>query len=199
MAGAPSLLLIGESHYLPEGKPAYDAPTWYASSDRNLTDEEKEHLNTAKLLKDACERGFKKKGESIWRESFKVINDYGPNFPEFKEVGNHIAFYNFFLRPASRGNSLKGIITSEDVKYANEAFEKHVEDLKPSGVIFLSVLAYERLWPHLRCSVPSIVATPHPGCPWWNRRAPKYGKKSGREILAEFVNTKTTWLQNKNA
>ncbi|MGD0137333.1 MAG: hypothetical protein ABSD28_00515 [Tepidisphaeraceae bacterium] len=149
-------------------------------------------------MKEACKQGFKNKGESIWRESFKVINDYGPHFPEFKEVGDHIAFYNFFLRPAPWGNSLKGNITSEDVKYANEAFEKHVEVLKPSGVIFLSVLAYERLWPRLRYSVPSIVVTPHPGCAWWNKTARKYGS-GGREILADFVKTRTTWLQIQNA
>jgi hypothetical protein len=40
-------------------------------------------------------------------------------------------------------------------------------------------------------SIP-VIATPHPGCKWWNRVAQKYGNKTGCEILAEFIAT-TTW------
>jgi hypothetical protein len=87
------------------------------------------------------------------------------------------------------GESLE--VCAQDVQLANEAFPLHNEALKPSALISLSSLAYFHFQLSEPLSIP-VIATPHPGCKWWNRVAQKYGNKKGREILAEFIAT-TTW------
>lgn len=189
--GIPSLLLIGESHYVPCGSKYDTTPeSWYSVSSETLPDDELYYISTAQLIKDSRGESFSNKAHSIWRNSFMEINQYGPAYADFTHVADNIAFYNFFLRPAFTGKSL--VVTPQDVKFANKAFYVHFEVLKPTAVIFLSRLAHNHFHSTVPVSVP-IIATPHPGCQWWNRKSQKYGNKRGRDILADFIKT-TKWL-----
>jgi hypothetical protein len=140
---APSLLLIGESHYLHKDRQPYDAQDWYLKDYENLPPDVQAHINTAEILETACKENFPRKGHSIWSRSFQLINENGPNFKDYRQVADYIAFYNFFLRPARCGKSLK--VTDSDEDYANENFKKQIDHLKPTAVIFLSTLAYKHL------------------------------------------------------
>jgi hypothetical protein len=186
----PSLLLIGESHYLPgESTQHLNAGAWYEGGAETLSPDETEWISTAAILRDSRAAGFSNKAHSIWSNAFREINEHGPQYADYREVADNIAFYNFFLRPGLEGESLD--VCAQDVQFANEAFHAHYDALKPSAVIFLSSLAHFHFQPSQPLSAP-IIATPHPGCKWWNRVAQKYGNKKGREILAEFIAT-TTW------
>jgi hypothetical protein len=106
-ATTPSLLLIGESHYLPKGSSQHlNAETWYASSSDTLSEKEIFWINTAAILEDSRAEGFSNRAHSIWRNSLWEINEHGPRYSDYKRVADDIAFYNFFLRPGLENHSL---------------------------------------------------------------------------------------------
>ena len=189
-AGTPAILLIGESHYLDEDLPQRASPeAWYSGSSATLSEYDISFISTAKLLEDATANSFPSKTHSIYSNPFWEINEYGPRYLDYRAVADHIAFYNFFLRPAIDGDSIKHEITSMDAAMANEAFLAHYDALKPTAVVFISMLAHD----YCTASLPiPVVATPHPGCAHWNSVRPKYGNKRGRDLLGDFVKT-TNW------
>jgi hypothetical protein len=190
----PSLLLIGESHYLPDSSTQHlNAETWYSSSSETLSSDEIGYISTAALVKGARANDFSNKAHrAIWGNPFQEINEFGPRYSDYKRVADDIAFYNFFLRPGLEGHSLD--VSPQDVEFANEAFRIHYQALKPTAIIFLSSLAHKYFHPSEPPSVP-VKATPHPGSRWWNRVAKTYCNKKGRDILADFIKT-TNWPQS---
>jgi hypothetical protein len=183
----PSLLLIGESHYIPEDSTLDTAPAiWYSGTSESLSEDELYYISTAKIIEESRAEAFSNKAHSIWRNSFLEINEFGPRYADFMRISDDIAFYNFFLRPAFTGDSL--IVTPQDIEIANEAFHIHYKTLKPTAVVFLSRLAFNYFQPATPISVP-VIATPHPGCKWWNKSAQKYGNRRGRDILGDFIKT----------
>jgi|GEM_PF-724850 len=179
----PSLLLVGESHYLPKGSTAHRDPgAWYGSNAAQLNDEERGWIDTAGIYREAMESGFSNRAHSIWKNSLWEINACGFRHGDYLHAGERIAAYNFFLRPGEEGCSLN--VAPEDIRIANEAFAFHCRALKPSAVIILSRLAAR----HIQ-DMPDIpsVTTPHPGCSWWNRTSDCYGGLRGRDLLAQFV------------
>lgn len=195
-SGTPSLLLIGESHYLPDDATQHlTAEKWYASSSETLSPQERGWIDTAAIMEESRAAGFSNRAHSIWRNSFTEINDHGPRYSDYKRVADDIACYNFFLRPGLKGASLA--VVSQDVEIANEAFRVHCEALKPTAIVFLSSLAHSHFHPSELFSIP-VVATPHPGHEWWNRVAQKYGDRRGRDILADFIKT-INWPQSQDS
>jgi hypothetical protein len=181
----PRLLLIGESHYFPRASTCHMDPTiWYSSDAAKLNDTERGWIDTPGLIKDSREDGFSNRAHSIWRNSFQVLNDYGPKFAAFDEVTDHIAFYNFFQRPAYEGDSLAP--TNDDFRAANDTYAQVISEVSPTAVVFLSRLAHNHISPHSQTLSQTIVV-PHPGCVWWNRRAKKYGNRAGWEVLADLA------------
>jgi hypothetical protein len=188
-AGTPSLLLIGESHYLDGDCPQRRSESWYSGSFTDLSDDQVTYIDNVRLLENSRAEGFSKKSHVIFKNAFSEINEYGPRYSDYKLVADDIAFYNFFLRPGLEGDSLE--VTDQDVALANEAFLLHYEALKPTAVVFLSRLAHENFNPAEPIGTP-IISTAHPGCQWWNRVAHKYGDRRGRDVLADFIRT-TQW------
>lgn len=180
----PSVLLVGESHYLPKKSALHLQPEpWYGGTGDALSPDERQWVHTRDILTDACRNRFPRKGHSIWRESLRTLNAHGPRHKDFVSAAQDIAFYNFFLRPAREGKSLD--VTSQDERMANRAFEHWRQRLAPTVVVFLSALAYRSL--HNRAPGTPIQAVPHPASHWWNRRSSKYGGKTGRERFGEHI------------
>lgn len=191
--GFPSLLLIGESHFLDDDSPQRSDPgAWYSGSSATLTDYEISFISTSKLLENATADGFPLPTHSIYSNPFWEINQFGPLYDDYRAISDHVAFYNFFQRPAVDGNSLESELSERDIETANEVFLQNYNELAPTAVIFLSRLAHEYFRQSI--SVP-VFATPHPGSAWWNRTATNYGNKRGRDILGDFIKT-TTWASN---
>lgn len=182
------LLLIGESHYLPHDSSQHLSPEdWYGGTSATLRAAEKIWISTAQIVRGAVAAKFANKAHWIWKNAFETINAAGPKYADYASVAGDVAFYNFFLRPAKRGLSLE--CRPEDEALANEAFSLHYENLQPSCVIFLSVLARR----HFRATPGvKVIATTHPSSAWWNRTARTRGNRSGRQILHDYVAT-TRW------
>jgi hypothetical protein len=191
----PSLLLIGESHYLPCYSTQHMTPEgWYSGYSNTLDEKERSYIDTAGIIENSRSNSFSNKAHSIYKNSFQVINKYGPDYPDYKCVADDIAFCNFFLRPGPKGKSLK--VENDDVEIANEAFVENFEELKPSAVVFLSKLAHDYF--NGRSITVPVIWTPHPGCRWWNRVAKKYCNRKGREILGDYVKG-TNWKKNSGS
>jgi hypothetical protein len=199
--GRPRILLIGESHYLPEAATLHHrASDWFAGDQATLLQQEKQRtgkdtewlawIHTAGVVRNALDKNFPLRPHSLWRNALAAINDAGPNYPDKRRVGEEIAFFNFFQRPALQGASLRGRLTPEDDALANAVFAYELDRLRPTAVVFLSRLAEDKLTHRL--SVPS-VATPHPGCRWWNTPARPYGNRTGKAILEAFVREHLRW------
>jgi hypothetical protein len=192
VGGKKSLLLIGESHYLPKDSTHLKAEEWYSADHSTLTPKEIDYISTAEIIRDARATGFKNKAYSIYRNAFKVINQNGPKHADFGAVADDVVFYNYFQRPAKHGKSLD--VCEQDIEIADERFHQIYAEYRPALVVFLSMLA-RRYCASCRSIDPDkVVATPHPGSRYWNQPAKKYGNKSGREILANAV--KTLWSQS---
>ncbi len=132
----PSLLLIGESHYIPEGSQHDITPeAWYYANSTTIQDDDLVfYISTSKIIEKSRTDGFSNAAHSIWRNSFSEINQFGPSYSDYKRVADDIAFYNFFLRPAFTGDSLE--VKPQDTEFANEAFIGHCEKLKPTASHF---------------------------------------------------------------
>ncbi len=184
--GAPhenSVLLVGESHYLPLGSTVHlDAAKWYQSSDAALGPEEKDWISTAEIYDEAKASNFSNKAHSIWGNSLWVLNDAGPKYEDYRTAADHVAAYNFFFRPAIEGDSLA--VENIDIEVACRGIQYFIEHLRPTSVIFLSRKAFDCLDKELPLP---CTCTPHPGCAWWNRPSDKYGGRTGSEVLRGFV------------
>lgn len=181
------LLLVGESPYLGRSETQHASPSsWYEGSARTL--KSAAWIDLKSVFEESRGNRFAIPQHSIWRNSLSEINRRGPNFDDFTQVANYIAFYNFFLRPGMQGKSL--CVEKEDFEMANAAFEMHFGKLKPTAVVFLSQLAHRHFDKSLVGAVP-LICTPHPGCAWWNRISKGYGNKRGRDILGDFIDS--TW------
>lgn len=189
----PSLLLVGESHYLPECSTQHDSPdSWYSGDAKTLNPTEIHWISTARIIEESREKGFKNRSHSIWKNSLDVINKAGPRYEDFTEACDHIAFCNFFLRPAKTGDSLK--VTELDSELANLRLQQLLTDYRPDGLVFLSTLASAKWQKPDDLSIPTVT-TPHPGCSWWNRTAKAYGGRLGWQLLSDF--TKCIWRKHR--
>lgn len=189
------ILFIGESHYLPED--AEDdllTPNgWYNQGESNLDESSDEYgwTNTREIV------GLMKreKGHSLYREVEKAIkiakkadSDLDKNTNMFKYVG----FYNYFLRPAYKNDSIKKTCIDWDLKIAHDAFEGIIDILKPDYVYFLSVFAWNSYKKYEKNSKNVVIDySPHPSCRWWNTKKYKLNGEvellTGKEKLEAFL------------
>jgi hypothetical protein len=185
VGGEKSLLLIGESHYLPQKSTQHlTAEGWYAGDQTTLDAQEVEWISTSEIIQGSRAEGFKNKAHSIYRKAFWEINLHGPKYMDYRAVADDVVFYNYFHRPAIEGMSLDPC--PQDIDRANTFFCQMISRYRPALVVFLSRLA-RRHCTAANCNDVRVVDTPHPGCRHWNRVAKKYGNKRGREILSEAI------------
>lgn len=179
------LLLVAESHYLPDGSIVQQNPTtWYAGYQNRLSQEEVDYINTrAVLLAHHREPG-------IWDALAQVMRERGivPP-PNSNNVYDHFCWYNYFQRPAEAPYAS---ITVQDIdeSKAREVFLANLDILQPEVVIFTSSMAWDAR-PNLRGRPEIHDFVPHPTCRWWYREAKRYslgrGALTGREKFAELL------------
>ena len=181
-----ALLVIGESHYLQkESTIHHNASSWYEGNHLLLNENERDWINTSEIVKEAIEDTSNNNPFIIFRSSAIVINKFGPRFSNYLDIFKYIIFYNYFLRPANKGESIKSIIVSQDVTVAQNYFEYMLKTYNPDGIVFLSRFAFEQ------CSKSGIkipvAGAPHPGCYWWNKKSRKYGDRYGRDAIQDAL------------
>ena len=186
------LLLVGESHYLPEDSTIQqDDAIWYASNLQSLTDEEVTWTNTREAANNYIELGRAYKSLSIYSNPENAIQIHAVNskfdFQNKKGI-EHLAFYNFFQRPAEvEGGSINA--TDLDATKVEETLAQIIKVIDPKFIVFTSSKAWDNLsWDFINAN-PNIKfeVVPHPGCPWWNRVSKKCGGISGKEKFIKFL------------
>lgn len=165
------LLLIGESHYMPEGSTVHhDVNSWYDGSP-DLTPEEIGNCDT--------------RGTRIWKSGrFGKEVDRCLNLvlPSRGNRWHQVAFFNYFLRPADYKKSFKDNYTERDCVESVRIFRELLEILRPDLIVFTSKLAFDHaewidfpkvfncgLWDYTAKNNMDYIFTEHPSSSWWNR------------------------------
>lgn len=207
------ILIIGESHYLPEGSTIQKNPElWYNSTINDLglspVDEESEvdYTETAGIVSTGM-NNWNDGGHRFYRYIHHAMRDSGitldsgPNDNLFR----YFAFYNFFQRPAEiSGGSLKR--TNLDDKVSYEVFEDLIRILDPDAIFVVSIKAWDALmnkyWETsellennrllIKTKSKKIISgfAPHTACyRFWYNPYPRYENSfSGKEELMDFLN-----------
>ena len=194
------LLLIGESHYVPEGSTVHhNANAWYNGAPV-LNQEEQMWCNT---------RGTRGSGH-FGPEINRCLNLVLPSGNGWDQV----AFLNYFLRPADCTMGIADLWDSyggknEDCEQAIRNFVNVLEILKPDLFVFLSATAcrqaededYPRvfgdnLWDFTEARGIEYIYTNHPSSPHWNQPMPRYKKSQGltsRDFFCKWL--KENWIR----
>lgn len=175
------VLVIGESHYLPEESTVHhDAEAWYAGSQKSLNEEEVDWINT--------------RGVIIWHHEDKKrfvgkINKEieGAGFGESKPGMEHIALMNAFQRPSLERKTMKGHDTKKDISVSADVIRSVVDILKPETVIFVSKYAWEKFHTAIgeRAKIEWVYHPTGQKGRWWSK---KEGKEKFAALLTELKN-----------
>lgn len=195
------LLLIGESHYMPEGSTVHhDAAKWYCGNPV-LTEVEQDWCNT---------RGTREgKSGRFGKEIDRCLNLVQPS------GGNgwhQVAFLNYFLRPADCATGIEELWKS----YGGESLDRELairnlisvlEILRPDLIIFLSSKVCKcaetddypkyfggNLWDWTAAHGIDYCYTMHPSSAHWNKPMPANYTKAGGLTACVFF---CKWLKEK--
>ncbi len=186
------VLLIGESHYLPQSSDnKSNSQTWY-KEEISLTEPDKVWTNTRDVIiaadRYALDNIFNK-GHTIFYNLKAAIFEslQIPKENRNQELFKYIGYYNYFQRPAEKyGMSI--INSYDDDHIAYETLKTIVLNAQPTAIIFVSKKAFNSFG-LLRVQQKDQVFenmdihhVPHPASPWWNRKS-KHG--TGKE---QFLN-----------
>lgn len=174
------ILLIGESHYLPDcaDEELRTPEGWYYQED--LDSESCSWTNTREVAGIGPSKWAK--GHSLYREVNKVIaNIKGENSKD--NMFKYVAYYNYFLRPAfPKGESFKKVCKEIDEKVAFDAFNEVIKILKPDYIYFFSRFAWDTFHKNkVLLQDLEMECSPHPACAWWNRM--NYTLKNHVELM----------------
>lgn len=180
------LLLVGESHYLPKDSTIHkNAENWYVGNQKSLSEMEVKWLSTAGIINHNKGKNFPKKAHGIYRNACKVINEVTFKYEKPSDIIDHLAYYNFFQRPAEvTGKSIR--VTQLDINHSLNVMDGLVSELKPDMVVFVSALAAKHAKNLLKQKNIPFVVSPHPTSAWWNRESKKY-KGKGKDVIPSFI------------
>jgi hypothetical protein len=205
--GNRRMLIIGESHYLPTddhyvNRPKrHTGPGWYSVDPydqyEGLSQTEIEYISTGPLIWDAFKKNPGNRSFAIYLNIARELNRVGPRYTDDISAIEHIAFYNYFQRPApDNGGSMEGKVVDRDVEVARDVLTWVIAWLNPEIVIFASKVACDEgkafsalLQANELCGMPVkyYERIPHPGCKHWNMRWPSYGTISGAKVADELT------------
>ena len=183
------LLIIGESHYLPEGSTIHhDSDAWYTGSQNDLSDEERKWVCTAGNIRGAWNRAHTIYRE-IARELSRILDERGLTHDDF--VFQHIAYCNYFLRPAPvEGGSMAADVRPRDLATAEEVLNWFIRRHRPELVAVASKAAGRNAEKMLmRSRIPYLI-TYYAGSPFWMTRF--------RDDFSDFLKDHQ-WLHTTNA
>ena len=191
------ILFIGESHYLPRDYDNKIFTEWYDKdlSEYNLSEYDKSYLNTRNIINGVINQEGFSKAHNIYRNFGNVYAECF-NLNGYSDALSHIAFYNYFLRPAEvTGDSIKVDDWKEKV-FSFDTLTKLEDILKPHKIIFLSSLArqvfHQVRWSDDRKEMGEeldkiVSGVPHPSSQWWNKEAKKYENVTGKQKLKNIL------------
>ena len=166
------LLLVGESHYMPENSTVHhNVDLWYKGT-LKLTHDEMRFCDT----RGAREYRSGRFGKNIDGAIREVYHDAEEN------AFNEIASCNYFLRPSDNKKNFKKLCTERDCEESVKVFHKILDYLKPELLVFTSKFAFDHaewidfpqyfgcgLWDYAAEHNMDYFFTEHPSSSWWNR------------------------------
>jgi hypothetical protein len=189
------LLVIGESHYMPDDFPKDMIEEWYELSpiDFENAGEDISWTHTAGIIDKTW---YEDKGHTIYRNIDYAIIDSGfcPGYLPGENSFCFISFMNFFQRPAL--NSGEGIIPNkDDIEIANETLTEVIKILKPDFLFFVSSKARDCLkeeWFKDLLNSGKIGYSCHPATSHWNTPSIKYSEDgttplTGKQAFINFL------------
>jgi hypothetical protein len=198
--GHKKILFIGQSHYLPDSadKKLFTVDGWYEQEENSLNPDGEEYdwTNTRVII---SQRNWSSKAHGIYRDIDKAIREVAnvkkPPYIGCDNMFRFVAFYNYFLRPASKGTSFKNIIQDKDKEIAKDAVNDIIGLLKPDYIYFLSKFAWETFCKndlkHPDISNIIVDYSPNPSSSWRNRKNFKLNNEgellSGHQKLIAFL------------
>ena len=180
------LLVIGESHYLPnESSIHHDPARWYRSSQTDLSEEEVRWTSTIGNITGRWTRAHRIY-RAIQDEIARTLTESGLTPDDFPL--NHIAYCNYFLRPAPvAGGSMQGHVCQQDQHVAEEVLSWFILRHQPELVIVTSRYAGRHAEQVTSGHGIPYTTTAHPGSRWWNTAARSYGDLKGRDLFSIFL------------
>jgi hypothetical protein len=181
------LMIIAESHYLPEDSDKnLDASLWYENNESILSEEEKNWINTRKILNGE----WNNEGHKIYKNIEKSLSE----IPGFKANNTHrcmdsVVFMNAYQRPANYGNSISEILDKNiDNEVATSTICKVIEVVCPDLVIITSIFVVNQLWDDIP-EFPNVKwgFTAHPASLYWNKSAYEYNKEKFKRIITDAL------------
>lgn len=159
--GIKRIMLIGESHYLPEDSTASINPEkWYHSNQSSLNEKEFKWINTRRILSSE----WTAPGHMIFRKLEKRMSEFYDT--SSSRAMSNVAFMNGFQRPApERGNSIKQFAQTIDFEVGAKTIEQVIDKLNPNLILFVSKFAWWKLGSRLSQSSKDrkFEFTCHPG------------------------------------
>lgn len=143
---------------------------------------------------DVINSQYKNNSHSIYRN---IATVYGEVFEtgDFRESLKHIAFYNYFLRPAEiSGESIKNDDTDNQISF--ETLLSLNKILNPNKIVFASKKVKKAFDSIFYCEdyiknkdidLSKIESTPHPTSPWWNRKSEPCNNETGKNYLKQIL------------
>ena len=180
------LLVIGESHYLPpESTINHDPDRWYRSSQADLSEEEIRWASTIGNITGRWTHAHRIY-RAIQDEIARILKESGITPDPFPL--NHIAYSNYFLRPAPvAGGSMEGNVHPHDLKTAEEVLAWIILRHRPTLAIVTSRFSGRHAERVIRERSIPCTTTPHPGTRWWNTVSQSYGNVRGRDLFRSFL------------
>ncbi|MBF3053036.1 hypothetical protein HKW90_01265 [Pseudomonas aeruginosa] len=183
------LLILGESHYLPEEVTYHrDPEAWYAGVDLPA-DNSVAWMRTRGVVAKGLETNWKGKSKTIFRRLSVSLAEAG--LSNGAAPFTSLAYMNYFQRPAEvTGKSIR--VSDLDRMVSAQVLEEVAQVLQPHAILFCSKLAWnaaasQELIPSLRAADRVVDHTPHPASPWWYRTARKLQGRSGRDVFLEIL------------
>lgn len=163
------MLLLGESHFLPEGSTASSsAEVWYKGNNSTLDDNEKGFICTFDLINN---RSGQQLGAKSWRYYLDMENELiNGGLPKHDNMFTYVSFMNVFQRPAVvNGESIN--VLPIDLEEGEKILNAVIDIIQPEIIIFMTSLGYNHF--HWRIHDKSIktVRCCHTTCSWWNRES----------------------------
>jgi hypothetical protein len=182
------ILIISESHFVPKGINKQLDDNWYKNNNEDFL---KKTLEKNTFSRDVIALVSSGKGHVIFQNlqnGLKTANN------DLKL--SHVAWYNFYQKPASFGKSIKPTPLDKDV--AISVFETILDTLKPKLVIFVSALSFNELkkfrkWnseinghKYKSYNIPMAIV-PHPSSIWWNAKSKVHQNRTGKEKFVDII------------
>ena len=188
------VLFIGESHYLPKEynidyKEWYERDTDWFKRKYKIEEKHLSWINTSKIIENDVVKGIPAKAHFIYTQIGDIYGNIFLDNKCYKEALKHIAFSNFFVRPA------KGSFCKKDVLMALENLLNNIKNTNPNKIIFISKTAYNKGFNEYSINDPKyldlrsqiIVSICHTRCSEWELGYDKYNQAKGRQKLIDIL------------